>query len=56
VQPQSPPQPVTWTIHRAAKKAIRLGKVEATDEREAIENAAKEFKQPAAKLMAVQRR
>ena len=50
-----PPQPVTWTIYRAARKAELLGTVEATDEREAIEKAAKEFKQDPAKLIAVRR-
>jgi hypothetical protein len=33
---QPPLQPAIWTIYRAAKKAVRLGEVEATDEREAI--------------------
>jgi hypothetical protein len=35
--------------------AVRLGEVEATDEREAIEKAAAEFKQERTKLIAVQR-
>jgi len=36
-------------------KQVRLGTVEAVDEREAIQKAAEEFKQYAAKLMAVRR-
>jgi hypothetical protein len=50
VQPTS--QPATWTIYRAAKKAVRLGEVEATDKQEAIEKAAEQFKVQATKLMA----
>ena len=46
VQPTS--QPATWTIYRAAKKAIRLGEVEATDK----QKAAEQFKVEATKLMA----
>ncbi len=46
VQPTS--QPATWTIYRAAKKAIRLGEVEATDK----QKAAEQFKVQATKLMA----
>jgi hypothetical protein len=41
-KPQGPPQPIRWTIHRAAKKAVWVGEVEAADEREAIETAAAE--------------
>jgi hypothetical protein len=51
-KPQPPSQPATWTIYRAAKKAVRLDEVEATDEREAIEKAAEQFKTPATKLLA----
>jgi hypothetical protein len=51
-----PPQPIRWAIYRAARKAMWLGEVEAVDEREAIEKAAKEFKQDPAKLIGVQRR
>jgi hypothetical protein len=54
-EPQ-PEQPTTWTIYKLAAKQIWLGEIEAADEREAIEKAAKEFKQPATKLMAVKRR
>jgi hypothetical protein len=35
---------------------VWLGEVEATDERDAIEKAAKEFRQPSTKLIAVRRR
>jgi hypothetical protein len=55
-KPQEPPQPVRWTIHRAAKKAVWVGEVEAVDEREAIQKAAEQFKMPATKLMATPRR
>jgi hypothetical protein len=55
-KPQPPPQPATWRIYRAAKKAVRLGEVEATDEHEAIEKAADQFKVPSAKLIARLRR
>jgi hypothetical protein len=34
----------SWTIYRAAHKAIWIGDVEAADERAAIEKAADEFK------------
>ena len=51
-KPESPSQPATWIIYRAAKKAIRLGEVEATDEQEAIEKAAEQFKVQATKLIA----
>jgi len=51
-----PEQPTTWTIYKLAAKQTWLGEIEAADEREAIEKAAKEFKQPATKLMAVKRR
>ena len=51
-KPQPPSQPATWTIYRAAKKAVRLGEVEATDKQEAIEKAAEQFKVQATKLMA----
>jgi hypothetical protein len=51
-----PPQTPSWTIYKLAAKQTWLGEVEATDEREAIEKAAEEFKQPATKLMAAQRR
>jgi hypothetical protein len=53
------PQPTPlrlWSIHRVAHKAIRIGEVEAADERVAIEKAAEQFKLPATKLMATRRR
>jgi hypothetical protein len=53
-KPQSP-EPTRWAIYRAARKAIWLGEVEATDEREAIEKAAKKFRMDAAKVIAVRR-
>jgi hypothetical protein len=55
-KPSESPGPTTWTIYKLAAKQTWVGEVEATDEREAIEKAAAEFKQPAAKLMAVRRR
>jgi hypothetical protein len=55
-QPQSPSQPVSWDIYRAVAKGKLFGTVEAVDEGEAIEKAAKEFKQDPAKLIAVWRR
>jgi hypothetical protein len=55
-----PPQPTKtrWHVYLQARVARRewVGEIEAVDEREAIEIAAKEFKQPAKKLMAVPRR
>jgi hypothetical protein len=41
---------------QACREASTVGEIEAVDEREAIEIAAKEFKQPAKKLMAVRGR
>jgi hypothetical protein len=57
-KPQQPPQPTKtkWHVYKLAAKRQWVGEIEAVDEREAIEIAAKEFKQPAKKLMAVQRR
>jgi len=37
--------PATWTIYKAAAKQTRLGEIEADDEREAVEKAAREFGQ-----------
>jgi hypothetical protein len=68
-KPQPPPKPTTWTIYlkvvdairislddyEVATKQIRLGEIEAADEREAVEKAAAEFTQPPAKLVAVRR-
>jgi hypothetical protein len=50
-----PPKPTTWTIYKIAAKQVWIGTVEAAAEAEAIEKAAAEFKQYAAKLMAVRR-
>jgi hypothetical protein len=54
-KPQQPPQRTRWHVYLQARAAKRewVGEIEAVDEREAIEIAAKEFKQPAKKLMAV---
>jgi hypothetical protein len=46
---------VEWGIYPAVPNAIRLGEVEAADEREAIEKAAKEFQQNPAMLIVVRR-
>ena len=55
---QQPPQPAKakWHVYKLAAKRQWVGEIEAVDEREAIEVAAKEFKQPETKLMAVRRR
>ena len=45
----------TWTIYKVAAKQTRLGEVEAADEREAVDKAAKEFGQHPSKLIAVRR-
>jgi hypothetical protein len=50
-----PPKPTTSTVYKIAAKQIRLGIVEAADERQAIQKAAEEFKQPATKLYPVRR-
>jgi hypothetical protein len=47
-----PQSPLRWDIYKAAAKARWIGTVEATDEREAIEKAAEEFKTDASKLIA----
>jgi hypothetical protein len=52
-QPE-PPQ-TTWTIYKFASRLQCLGTVQASDKREAIEKAAKEFKLDPAKLMAERR-
>jgi hypothetical protein len=49
----SHPQPI-WDIYPAVS-AIRLGEVEAADEREALEKAAKEFQQNPAMLIVMRR-
>jgi hypothetical protein len=55
-KPQPPPWLTTWTIYKVAAKQMRLGEVEAADEREAIEKAAKEFNVITSRLLAVRRR
>jgi hypothetical protein len=50
-----PTKPTSWSIYKAAAKAVWLGTVEAADEVAAIEKAAAEYKVPAAKLIAVRR-
>ena len=45
-----------WDIYPAVGKAIRLGEVEATDERDAIEKAARKFQQDPAILIVMRRR
>jgi hypothetical protein len=54
----SPPEPpqTTWTIYKFASRLQWLGTVQATDQREAIEKAAKEFTLDPAKLMAERQR
>jgi hypothetical protein len=54
-QPPEQPPLSTWDVFRVAHKAIWLGTVEATDERDAIEKVAKERNIPAARLIATQR-
>ena len=57
-KPRPPPQPTRtkWHVYKLVAKREWVGEIEAVDEREAIEIAAKEFRQPAKKLMAVPRR
>jgi hypothetical protein len=43
----------TWIIYRAAGKVEWVGQVEANDQREAIEKAAKLYRVPTANLIAV---
>jgi hypothetical protein len=52
-QPE-PPQ-TTWTVYKFASRLQWLGTIEATDKREAIEKAAKEFRLDPAKLVADRR-
>jgi hypothetical protein len=44
----------TWTIYKIAAKLTLLGTVQATNEKEAIEKGAAEFKIPASRLVARQ--
>ena len=53
--PQALPPP-SWDVYRQAHKAIWLGIVEATDERDAIEKVANERKIPANRLIATRHR
>jgi hypothetical protein len=48
-------RPTTWTVHKVAAKQTRLGELKAADKREAIDKAAKEFRQHASKLIAIKR-
>jgi hypothetical protein len=50
-----PPPPSSWDVYRQAHKAIWLGTIEATDERDAIEKVARERNVPAAWLIARRR-
>jgi len=51
-----PPKPTTWTIYKIAARQTWIGSVEATNQAEAIEKAAKEFNPLATKLMTIRRR
>ena len=53
---QPEPPPTTWTIYKFASRLQWLGTVQATDKRDAIEKAAKEFRLDPAKLLAERRR
>jgi hypothetical protein len=53
-QPE-PPQ-TTWVIYKFASRLQWLGTVQATDERDAIEKAANEFRLDPARLMAERQR
>jgi hypothetical protein len=54
-KPEPPPELTAWSVYKIAKKAARLGIVEALDEQTAIEKAAEEFKVPASRLLVVRR-
>ena len=54
-KPQSPPRPIKWGIYKVAAKQTWIGEVEAANEAEAIEKAAKEFTQYSNKLIALRR-
>ncbi len=54
-QLQLPAQTTGWAIYRAVHRAVWLGTVDATDEANAIEKGAQEFKEDPAKLIAVRR-
>ena len=55
-QPEPEPPQTTWTIYKFGASLKWVGTVQATDKRDAIEKAAKEFRLDPAKLMAVRRR
>jgi hypothetical protein len=55
VKKPEPPQPITWTVYKIAKKQTWVGTVEAADEAEAIRKVAVELKLPATKLHVVRR-
>jgi len=57
-EPQQPPKRTKWHVYLQARAAKLewVGEIEAVDERDAIEIAAKEFKVDAWRLIAVQRR
>jgi hypothetical protein len=52
-EPRSPP--IRWDVYPAFPKSIRLGEIEAADEREAMEKAAKKFEQDPAILIVIRR-
>jgi hypothetical protein len=52
---QPTPPPIRWDIYKLARKQTSIGEVEASDECEAIEIAAKQFRLPASNLMALRR-
>jgi hypothetical protein len=54
MEPRSPR--IRWDVYPALPRAIRLGEVAAADEREAIEKAAKKFRQDPAILIVMRRR
>jgi hypothetical protein len=53
-KPELPP-PTHWDVYKVAKKAVRLGAVEAPDKGAAIKKAAEEFKTDAWRLYAAPR-
>jgi hypothetical protein len=52
-EPRSPP--ICWDVYPALPKSIRLGEIEAADQREAIEKAVKKFEQPPTMLIVIRR-
>jgi hypothetical protein len=47
--------PIWWDVYPALPKSIRLGEIEAVDQREAIEKASKKFRQNPAILIVIRR-